>query len=206
MVRSKRPARTRDDIVKELLDLFFIFGYNGTTLSLIAERTGLGRASLYHHFPGGKEEMARAVLQQADAWGDAHICSLRNAHELPADERLRVTLNKIDSVHYRPEQLSPANAFTIGEGALLYREHVATRFRNMALLVGELLQAIGLPENVARRRGWELQLLWEGGLVSARVLNDMSIFRDLMRNMPAYLLAPADVVGSLPADFVPPEA
>lgn len=41
-------------------------GYNGTSMSDLSEATGLGRSSLYHHFPGGKEEMALAALEVAE--------------------------------------------------------------------------------------------------------------------------------------------
>jgi TetR/AcrR family transcriptional repressor of lmrAB and yxaGH operons len=204
--RVKKTPRSRADIVDELVDLFFILGYNGTTLALIAKRTGLGRASLYHHFPDGKEEMARAVLEKAGAWGEEFVCRVLDATDRNPNDRLQVTLRNIDQVHYRPDQLTPANAFAIGEGLELYREHVQTQFVCNAQRVGELLCAIGVPTDVAHRRAWELQIMWEGGLVCARVLNDMSVFRDLMRNMPRYLLAPADAIGCLSEHFLSPLA
>ena len=204
MVR-KKPARSRADIVTQLVDLFFRHGYNGTTLSLISSGTGLGRASLYHHFPGGKEEMARAVLEQAESWGEKHVCSIMTNSELPASERLLQSMQRLDAVHYEPEQLSPASAFVVGEGVEFYRKHVQGYFLNMATLITELLQAIGQPEALARRRAWEFQLMWEGALACARVMDDMQIFRDLMKNMPIYLLAPADNVGCLSPAFQPPK-
>jgi AcrR family transcriptional regulator len=48
--------------VPSLLDLFRQLGYDGVTLSKISQVTGLGKASLYHHFPGGKDEMVETVL------------------------------------------------------------------------------------------------------------------------------------------------
>lgn len=35
-------------------------------MSILARETGLGRSSLYHYFPAGKEEMALAVLDLAE--------------------------------------------------------------------------------------------------------------------------------------------
>lgn len=37
-------------------------------MSILAKETGLGRSSLYHYFPGGKEEMALAVLDLAETF------------------------------------------------------------------------------------------------------------------------------------------
>ena len=52
------------DLVDNLIDIFCKYGYDGTSLTILAKNTGLGRASLYYHFPGGKEEMANAVYEK----------------------------------------------------------------------------------------------------------------------------------------------
>ena len=52
------------DLVDKLIDIFCEFGYDGTSLTILSQKTGLGRASLYYHFPGGKEEMANAVYEK----------------------------------------------------------------------------------------------------------------------------------------------
>ena len=52
------------DLVDKLTDIFCEYGYDGTSLTILSQNTGLGRASLYYHFPGGKEEMANAVYEK----------------------------------------------------------------------------------------------------------------------------------------------
>lgn len=44
----------RAEAVRRLVKTFRQSGYEGTTLSQISQATGLGKASLYHHFPNGK--------------------------------------------------------------------------------------------------------------------------------------------------------
>lgn len=200
----KQAARSREEIVKQLLDIFFRHGFNGSTLSLISATTGLGRASLYHHFPGGKEEMARAVLERADAWGEEFVTRIMADQSAPPKERLLQALKNMDEVHFEPDQLSPANALIIGESAPIYRSYIASRFLYLIDLLSELMQANGIPKKIAERRAWEFRILWEGALASSRVMNDMQIFRQLMQNMPGYLLAPAEQTGCLPDTFVPP--
>ena len=55
---------TENQLLERLTRVFQDHGYQGASLSLIAEATGLGRASLYHRFPGGKTDMAVAVLDR----------------------------------------------------------------------------------------------------------------------------------------------
>ena len=56
------PILTKDRLLSLLMAQFRKNGYDGTSMSDVTAKTGLGKSSLYHHFRGGKEEMAAAVL------------------------------------------------------------------------------------------------------------------------------------------------
>lgn len=65
----------KETYIPYLLRLFRQYGYDGATLSKISEATGLGKASLYHHFPGGKDEMVEVVLDSLECWLDQNVVS-----------------------------------------------------------------------------------------------------------------------------------
>ena len=52
---------SRETHLPTLFQLFRQHGYDGVSLAKIAAATELGKASLYHHFPGGKAEMMAAI-------------------------------------------------------------------------------------------------------------------------------------------------
>ena len=54
----------RGDVLPALTEVFRTHGYEGASLALISRHTGLGKGSLYHFFPGGKEEMAAEVHER----------------------------------------------------------------------------------------------------------------------------------------------
>ncbi len=58
--------KKNEKIVAQLTDVFRQYGYHGTTLSIISQETGLGRSSIYHHFPGGKDAMALAAIDYVE--------------------------------------------------------------------------------------------------------------------------------------------
>ena len=69
-------AISRDEIVDRLFNVFRDQGFEGASLADLSRATGLGKSSLYHHFPNGKEQMAKAVLERAMAWIDAEILAV----------------------------------------------------------------------------------------------------------------------------------
>ena len=70
---ARHPSIADEDLMVRLTEVFRELGYEGASLVALSEATGLKRASLYHRFPGGKEQMAREVLMAADAWVTEHI-------------------------------------------------------------------------------------------------------------------------------------
>ncbi|HEY4092137.1 MAG TPA: TetR/AcrR family transcriptional regulator [Luteibacter sp.] len=61
-----RPAQApSSEILDALFSVFRDHGFEGASLSDLSRATGLGRSSLYHYFPEGKEQMAKAVLERA---------------------------------------------------------------------------------------------------------------------------------------------
>lgn len=63
-----RVMGERGDVVPLLAEVFRAHGYEGASLARISQGTGLGKGSIYNFFPGGKEEMADAVLAHIDNW------------------------------------------------------------------------------------------------------------------------------------------
>lgn len=58
----------RDRAVIRIAEALRRYGYEAATMSILGRETGLGRSSLYHYFPGGKEEMALAALDLAEVF------------------------------------------------------------------------------------------------------------------------------------------
>lgn len=54
---------TRDRIIVATNELFRRYGYNGTSLSQISDASSATIGSIYHFFPGGKEELGAAVIE-----------------------------------------------------------------------------------------------------------------------------------------------
>lgn len=65
------PAPTRDRLVGATADLFRVSGFHATSVKQITERASAPFGSMYHHFPGGKDELAvEAITASGLQYGD----------------------------------------------------------------------------------------------------------------------------------------
>src|SRR5215470_12066232 len=55
------PSTPRQRILDAALDLMAEHGFDGMSLQMVADRVGLHKSTLFHHFKG-KEELAQEVL------------------------------------------------------------------------------------------------------------------------------------------------
>ena len=58
-------TETRDRIVDAAVDLFRVHGYTGTAMKQVVAAADAPFGSVYHHFRGGKQELAAAAIERA---------------------------------------------------------------------------------------------------------------------------------------------
>lgn len=177
-------------MVRQLVPVFLRYGYEGATLSLISKATGLGRASLYHHFPGGKEKMAEAVLSYLVADFDATVLAPLRRGKEPV-ERLTAMSESLCQFYDNGRAGCILAVFSFGEGQTLFQAQVQLAMNTwLGLLAGALVEA-GLDEQLARHRAEEAVVQIQGALVLTRILDSTEPFERVLRHLPAQLLSPS---------------
>jgi TetR/AcrR family transcriptional regulator, lmrAB and yxaGH operons repressor len=78
------PPRHRGAIVRAAVTLFRRNGYAATGINEIAEVSGAPKGSLYHYFPGGKDQIAEAAVRFAGAGVVATLEQLAQEHDSAA--------------------------------------------------------------------------------------------------------------------------
>jgi AcrR family transcriptional regulator len=85
--RRGRPGYDRDSMLEVVVAVFNERGYDAATLGSIAEKLGLSKSAIYHHF-SSKEEMLEVVLGKALDALDA-VFDAPEATSGPVVERIR---------------------------------------------------------------------------------------------------------------------
>ena len=170
------------DLLSALGEVFRAHGYEGASLALISEATGLGKGSLYHFFPGGKEQMAAEVLASIDAWFVTEIYRpLRKA----SDPRRGIAdmCGGIDAYFRSGRRVCLIGVVALGNARDLFAGRVKEYFVAWVEALAAALRKLGHSSTAARHLAEQAVLEIQGALVLARAVNDPKVFsRALMRS------------------------
>ncbi len=78
-----RKSDARQRAILTAARLFQRQGYFGTGLAQILEQSGAPKGSFYHHFPGGKEELALEAIHEASRGLESLFAAAAEASEEP---------------------------------------------------------------------------------------------------------------------------
>ncbi|MEZ5830803.1 MAG: TetR/AcrR family transcriptional regulator [Dongiaceae bacterium] len=183
-----RLVAERADLLPVLGEVFREHGFEGASLSIIGARTGLGKGSLYHFFPGGKEEMAKAVLAEIDGWFQAHIFQpLHN--EKDAARAIARTLDAVGDYFKSGRRVCLVGALALNESRDLFARQIRGYFAAWGeALAGALIRA-GHDRKSAKVLAEETLAAIQGGLVMARAMNDPALFQRALVRIRTRLVA-----------------
>jgi AcrR family transcriptional regulator len=176
---------SREEIVPALYDLFRRSGYDGVSLADISAVTGLGKSSLYHHFPDGKSDMAEAVADFALQSMRAKVFEPLRA-DAPVATKVAAMLATADAMYQGGE--SPclvANMLPSGAAAAPIRAIVVEWIDAVAAA----LKAAGVKPAEARARAVEAIVGIEGALIVTQATGERKVFRDALAAARKTLLA-----------------
>jgi TetR/AcrR family transcriptional repressor of lmrAB and yxaGH operons len=180
-------ALTRDEIVLRILAAFREFGYEGASLARLSSATGLGRSSLYHHFPKGKEDMANAAMSAVGAWFGENVLATLVGEEAPA-RRLENFAGKLAEFYRQGEASCLTDVFTIGEAGAVFQQRIGERMKLLIAALAKIARESGVERGEALRRAEDTVVRIQGSLIVSRALGDTAPFLRAMAQLPRQLL------------------
>lgn len=178
----------RAEVLPQLAEVFRAHGYEGATLALITEATGLGKGSLYNFFPGGKEQMAQEVLASIDLWFTDHIYApLRSAADPAAG--IAAMFAAVDSYFRSGQRVCLVGVVALGAARDLFADAVKTYFTGWIDALVHSLRRLGHDKAAARHMAEQAVLAIQGALVLTRALDDTRVFTRALATVRAQVLA-----------------
>lgn len=187
-----RPSDARDRMVHAALALLQRRGAGGVGLLEVIAQAQAPRGSIYHHFPGGKDELMVAAIGLAAANAEAAILQAAQGASTPAQ-----ALRRIAAVfRHLPQRSDWTTGCPVAATAVdgehqsgVVQQAVGEAFQRWAGAAAQSLQAAGLDAAHARQLGLALIAALEGGLLLARGLRSAEPYDATVEALAAALTA-----------------
>ncbi len=166
----------------DLIEVFREHGYEGASLSLIGARTGLGKGSLYHFFPGGKEEMAASVLAEIDAWFEHRVFAPLRGD--PDPEAAIAAMFQATDLYFRSgARMCLIGIFALCDARDRFAGAIHGYFATWTQTLAEAMVRSGRNPGEARDIAEDIVGGIQGALVLARAVNDPGVFARALRRL-----------------------
>ena len=177
-----RMVAERADALQVLAELFREHGYEGTSLSLITKATGLGKGSLYHFFPGGKEEMATAVLSEIDGWFETNVFTPLGKAEKPA-QAIADMFASVENYFRSGRRVCLVGVLALSDTRDRFAGTVKSYFARWIDVLAEALVKAGHDGAAAKALSEEIVAGIQGAIVLSRALDNPSMFSRAMMKL-----------------------
>jgi len=185
-------ASPREKIIQAAMELFWLKGYNSTSISDLLSRTQLNSGSLYHVFPS-KQDVLIGVLEAYRDGIEPMLLEPAWGHIDDPIEKIFALLN-----FYRTAIVETDCTYGCPIGSLALELHepdpqvrdlLSLNFENWAKAVQNCLQAAGprLPDGTDTHALAEFVLTaMEGGVMQARTHRDVAYFDRTVKQLRAH--------------------
>ena len=178
-----------ENVDLKLFEIFSELGYDGASMELLAQATGLKKASLYHRFPDGKKGMALQALKIVEQWIQTNIVDLSADNELKPEAKLNRAIKAVHQLYNGGANNCLLRTLSVGTDAAAFKAAVSNSFSLLAGGFTNIAIELGLPPKTAAEKARQINLSIQGSLVLAGATGDKSYFEDALAHIPA-LLAP----------------
>jgi TetR/AcrR family transcriptional repressor of lmrAB and yxaGH operons len=172
---------TRDRLITAAATLFRRRGYHATGLAEILSEAGVPKGSLYHFFPAGKVDLAKAAAD----WTAAMLIRIIDDAFLPAPgyrEGATHYFHKLAKLFQIADAADtcPISALLFdGPESADFRSHAEAVFQRLIDAVAGHARRLGLPEADAQMQAETLLIAVEGAWTLARARRDPGVLRSL---------------------------
>lgn len=184
---TKRALTDRESALPALAEAFREHGFEGATLASLSKATGLGKGSLYNFFPGGKEEMMEAVLENIDGWFANAIFSPLE-HVVDPAAAITAMFDDVTTYFRSGRRVCVVGSLGLNSAGEAFSVKVKEYFARWISALAHCLEVGRVPPALALDLAEEAVSGIQGAIVLARALGDDTSFQRIVRRLQSTLL------------------
>lgn len=170
-----QPRTDRATITPQIAEVFREHGYEGASLALIEAATSLGKGSLYHFFPRGKEQMAAEVLADIAQWFEVHLFAALSEASDPA-AAIDAMFDTVLAYFQSGRRVCLVGVVALADARDRFAADVRAYFVRWIDTLAQALARIGWTGDEAVGMAEEIVEGLQGAIVLSRALDDAAVF------------------------------
>lgn len=178
---------SKERAIAKLIPIFRQYGYEGATLKRLSQATGLGKASLYHHFPNGKEGMAAAVLEYIGSSFKNNVLNPLMGRGEPA-QKLQKMCRGLKKFYSEGKNNCFLEIMSVGEADSLFHQQLKWQLITWTDTLANVLVEAEIEPELAKQRSQDAIGQIQGALVLVRILDDTTPFERVVATLPERIL------------------
>ena len=194
---------TRQRIVEAAASSLAIRGYRGTGLKQLAADSGAPMGSLYHFFPGGKDEIAGVGLSWSAGQYAHRVATVLAEVEGPVEavrHAFRQAAETLETTAFADACPIATVALEVASTNEPLRRITGSIFEDWLAGLDAWFEAVGIPDDECRRLSTMLLAALEGGFLLCRAARDTTAMEHLGEQVAAAVESALVRAGSAAAD------
>ncbi len=183
---------TRERLIAAMTDALRRRGLHGIGLTELLAQAGAPKGVLYHHFPGGKTELAVAAIDDVVArmlgWLDGLLAKESDPIEA-ARQWMQGATQRLSSTGFHAGCPLATVALESSPDDHALREALARAFATLRERIALALEQAGEPRESARGVAALIVATYEGGLLQARVAHSTEPIQQAVQTLLGLLAA-----------------
>ena len=169
-----RPRADRPALIAKVAEVFREHGYEGASLTAIEAATGLGKGSLYHFFPNGKEQMAAEVVADISLWFEENLFTRLAVEDHEAS--IGAMFDVVSDYFRSGRRVCLVGAMALSDGRDRFADLLRSYFARWVEALTQALLSAGMSIEGAAALAEEIVQGLQGAIVLARALDETAVF------------------------------
>ncbi|MEJ2373395.1 MAG: TetR/AcrR family transcriptional regulator [Sulfurimonas sp.] len=181
---ARTSSISKEMLIESLAVVFRKHGYEGASMGELSKETGLQKASLYHRFPGGKEEMANAVLEHVNNIVEENIVIPLDDSTITPTEKTVILIENLEAIYNGGKNSCLYNvlSYPVLEKSP-FADTIKKAFDTLSVTISKLLQEYGVNSDSADKKARTILMLLQGSLVLCRGTDSTKPFEDAIQQI-----------------------
>lgn len=172
-----------NNLIFPLFQAFRNNGYSGVSLNDLAKVVGLKKASLYHHFPKGKEQIAQTTIAYMNELTRKEIYNvLLNTNTSP-EKRLSLVLKNLSSFYKNGEENCLLGSMALDTNHSKFKKELKVNTQLWFDAFHGLGRSFGYSNQKAQITAEQTLILIQGGIVVSRATDTSSPFKNSLETI-----------------------